>query len=134
MKPLLAALFAAGAVFLIVDGIWLSTMANLLYRPMIGHLLAEQFKLGPAIAFYLIYLAGLVYFGIRPGLAARDWRTAALNGAALGFVAYATYDLTSHAVMRDWPALLTVIDIAWGTVLTAIAATAGFWAARKAGG
>ena len=134
MKPLFAAFLAAGAVFLIVDGIWLSTMANLLYRPMIGHLLAEQFKLGPAIAFYLIYLVGLVYFGVRPGLAARDWRAAAVNGAALGFVAYATYDLTSHAVMRDWPAVLTVIDIAWGTVLSAIAATAGFWAARKAGG
>lgn len=134
MKPLLAAFLAAGAVFLVIDGIWLTVMANLLYRPMIGHLIAEQFKLGPAVAFYLIYLIGLVYFGVRPGLAAQNWRAAALNGAALGFVAYGTYDLTSHAVMRDWPAALTVIDMAWGTALTALAATAGFFAARKAGG
>ena len=72
-----------------------------------------------------LYVAGLVYFAVRPGLAAESWRTAALNGALFGFFAYATYDLTSQATLRNWTTTLTVADMAWGTVLSAAAAAIG---------
>ena len=99
MKPLLAAFLAAGAVFLVIDGIWLTVMANLLYRPMIGHLIAEQFKLGPAVAFYLIYLIGLVYFRrpAGPGRAKLASGSAERRGARLRRLRH----LRPHQPRRD---------------------------------
>ncbi|MCZ8043032.1 MAG: DUF2177 family protein [Beijerinckiaceae bacterium] len=131
MKTLLTAYAAAALAFLAVDAVWLSTMADLMYRPLLGDLLAPSFRLGPAILFYVIYIAGIVFFAIRPALATGRLATAALHGAALGFVAYGTYDLTNHATLRDWPAIITVADMIWGTVLTASASVAGYAAARR---
>ncbi len=131
MKTLLTAYAAAALAFLAVDAVWLSTMANLLYRPLLGDLLAPQFRLGPAILFYVIYIGGIVFFAVRPALATGRLSTAALQGAALGFVAYGTYDLTNHATLRDWPAIITVADMIWGTLLTATASIAGYAAARR---
>ena len=131
MKILLTAYGAAALAFLAIDAVWLSTMANLLYRPLLGDLLAPGFRLAPAVVFYAIYIAGIVFFAIRPALATGRLATAALNGAALGFVAYGTYDLTNQATLRDWPVIITVADMVWGTVLTASASIAGFAAARR---
>lgn len=131
MKTLLTAYAAAALAFLAVDAVWLSTMADLLYRPLLGDLLAPQFRLGPAILFYVIYIGGIVFFAVRPALATGRLSTAALQGAALGFVAYGTYDLTNHATLRDWPAIITVADMIWGTLLTATASIAGYAAARR---
>ena len=131
MKILLTAYGAAALAFLAIDAVWLSTMANLLYRPLLGDLLAPGFRLAPAIFFYAIYIAGIVFFAVRPALATGRLATAALNGAALGFVAYGTYDLTNQATLRDWPVIITVADMVWGTVLTASASIAGFAAARR---
>ena len=75
-------------------------------------------------------MAGLVYFAVRPGLAADSLRAAALNGALFGFFAYATYDLTSQATIRNWTTSLSVVDMAWGTILSAAAAAIGFAATR----
>lgn len=131
MKTLLTAYGAAALAFLAIDAVWLSTMANLLYRPLLGDLLAPGFRLAPAVLFYAIYIAGIVFFAIRPALASGRLATAALNGAALGFVAYGTYDLTNQATLRDWPVIITVADMVWGTVLTASASVAGYAAARR---
>ncbi len=121
----------AGVVFLAIDAVWLTVMANNLYRPLLGDKLMEQFSLTPAVLFYLIYIAGIVIFAIGPALAKGRWQHATLMGAALGFVAYSTYDLTNQATLRDWPVAITVADIIWGTVLTGIAATCGFLVANS---
>ena len=131
MKTVLTAYAAAALAFLAIDAVWLSTMANALYRPLLGHLLAPGFALAPAVLFYVIYVGGIVFFAIRPALEARLFRKAVINGAALGFVAYATYDLTNQATLRDWPVIVTVADLIWGTLLTATASAVGYAAAAR---
>lgn len=116
---------ATAAVFLALDAVWLSTMAERLYRPAIGQLMRERFAFGPALAFYAIYLAGVVVFAVAPALAGRRWQSALGLGALLGLLAYATYDLTNQATLKDWPWHLTLADLCWGTVATAVAAAAG---------
>ncbi|MCX7304822.1 MAG: DUF2177 family protein [Hyphomicrobiales bacterium] len=125
------AYLATGIAFLAIDSIWLMTMADRLYRPLLGDLLTETFNVVPAILFYIIYIAGIVIFAVRPAWASGRWKTAALFGALFGFCAYATYDLTNQATIKDWPALITVADLCWGTVLSALAATVGFVATRR---
>jgi uncharacterized membrane protein len=83
-----------------------------------------------AVIFYLIYILGIVLFAIQPALAADSLQKAVLLGAALGFFAYATYDLTNLATLKDWPVLLVVVDIAWGTFLTGAVAAAGYWLSK----
>jgi uncharacterized membrane protein len=110
-------------VFLLLDGIWLSTMASRLYQPALGHLVAPQFALLPAAIFYPLYVAGVVYFALVPALQAGRARVALVRGAALGLLAYATYDLTNQSTLRDWPWLVTLVDLAWGAFVTSCAAT-----------
>lgn len=131
MKIYGVAYLATALVFLGIDSIWLSTMADRLYRPLLGDLLLDGFSLMPAVLFYLIYIAGIVYFAINPAFDTDRWQTATLNGAVLGFVAYATYDLTNQATLKNWPVQITIADLCWGTVLTATAATLGFLIARR---
>lgn len=115
----------AAAVFLVLDAIWLSLMASRLYRPAIGHLMAEQVSLPPAVLFYLLYVAGIVVFAVLPALGARRPVLAALGlGALLGLLAYATYDLTNQATLKQWPWYVTVVDLAWGAFVTGSAAAA----------
>ena len=115
----------AAWVFLVADLVWLGIIAKDLYRAQMGSLLASEFRLLPAVLFYLMYIAGIVYFAIQAALITGRWQDAIVPGLILGFVAYGTYDFTNWAVMRDWPVGLTFIDLAWGTVLTATAAAAG---------
>ena len=112
---------AAAVVLVALDAVWLYLMGPRLYRPAIGHLMREDFALVPAALFYVLYLAGLVILVVLPAQGTVDalWR-----GALLGFVAYAAYDLTNQATLRDWPWTLTVADLAWGTFLTAMASVA----------
>lgn len=126
MKTYLAAYFFTLVAFLVIDFIWLSTMASRLYRPAIGDLLAENFRLAPAIVFYLIYAAGLTFLAVRPALISGEWTTALLYGAAVGFMAYATYDLTNQATLKNWSTTLTVADLLWGTFVSAAAAIIGY--------
>lgn len=122
MKRLLLAYAAALTTLLIIDLPWLGIVAQPLYQQGIGHLMAPQFNLPAAIAFYLVYAAGLVYFAVQ---GARGLRHAALRGALFGFVAYATYDLTNLATLRDWPVWLAAMDMAWGAAVSGVAALAG---------
>lgn len=126
----LIAYVAAAVVFGALDAVWLGWAGPRLYRPALGDLLAAQFRLAPALVFYVLYLAGMVWFAIRPGLA-QGIGSAALNGALLGAMCYMTYDLTSQAVLARWPVHLTVIDVIWGTFATTAAATAATWIALK---
>lgn len=122
---LIIAIIAAGAAFLLIDLIWLGFVARDFYRRQMQGLIAERFNVPAAIAFYVVYLVGLTAFAIAPNLASGDIVAAAMRGAAFGFFCYATYDLTNLAVMRDYPTRLAIVDIIWGTVLTASAAAAG---------
>ncbi len=119
---------ATGLAFLILDGLWLSLATPALYRPALGPLLAERVVPGAAIAFYLIYIGGIVLFAVAPAVRASSPLQAALLGAALGLVAYATYDLTNLATLRGWSMKLSFIDLGWGMLVTAMAAFAGYWA------
>lgn len=122
MGTFLIAYVSAAVVFLCIDAVWLRTMADILYRPLLGDILLERFRLAPAVLFYLIYIAGVVKFAVLPTLGADRWMTALFNGALLGLVAYSTYDLTNQATLKGWPSAITIADLCWGTVLTAAAA------------
>ncbi|MGV1957574.1 DUF2177 family protein [Agrobacterium sp. 22-214-1] len=127
MKTYFAAYLFTLVAFLVIDFIWLSTMASRLYRPAIGDLLAENFRLAPAVVFYLIYAAGLTFLAVRPAFQTGEWTTALLYGAVVGFMAYATYDLTNQATLKSWSTTLTVADLLWGTFVSAAAATIGYF-------
>jgi uncharacterized membrane protein len=115
-------------IFLIIDLAWLGIIAKPFYQRGIGHLMAENFRMGAAALFYAVYVIGIIYFAV---WGAVDWKAAALNGALFGFFCYATYDMTNYATLRDWPLSMAVIDITWGTVLTGFTAAAGFMVAKK---
>lgn len=127
----IVAYLGVGLSFGVLDALWLRWAGPNLYRPALGELLADSFRLVPAIAFYLVYIAALVWFAVRPGHAGGGIAAAALNGALLGAIAYATYDLTNQATMKVWPVHITLIDITWGAFASAVAAAVGCWAAVK---
>lgn len=112
-------------VMVAVDLVWLGILARPLYQRGIGHLMAEQANLPFAGLFYLMYAFGLVYLGIGPNASTPGVTGSLFAGAALGFFAYATYDLTNLAVLRGWPVWLALIDMAWGTFISAVATAAG---------
>ena len=118
---------ATAAAFLAIDAVWLTVMGSRLYRPAIGHLMRPDFDVLAAALFYLLYIAGLVVFAVAPS---SDVRGAALRGAFFGLVAYATYDLTNQATLRDWPWKVTLVDLCWGAFLSAIACATGGAVAR----
>jgi uncharacterized membrane protein len=118
-------------VFFAIDLVWLGLVARDFYRDQLGPLMADQILWPVAILFYLLFIAGLIIFAVAPALE-RGGRTRALVlGAAFAFFAYATYDLTNLATLRDWPATLAVVDIAWGTVLGGTVATVSFLIGRR---
>lgn len=124
---------ASGLAFLAIDAIWLSQMTSRFYRPAMGDMLADKPRLGAAAAFYVLYITGVLVLAVLPALKDGGLARAAFLGAAIGLFAYGTYDLTNHATLRQWPLRLTLVDMAWGTVLTGFSACAGYWAMRMAG-
>jgi uncharacterized membrane protein len=131
MPTVAIAWLATGLVFAIADAIWLSQMGPRFYRPMIGEILADKPNVPAMIAFYLIYVSGIVYFAVSPALREGDLMRAVVGGAALGLVAYATYDLSNQATIKVWDTRLTLIDLAWGTFATGLAAGGGYWLTTK---
>lgn len=134
MKDYLIAYVVTAVAFLAIDSVWLSNMANVVYRPVMGDMLASGFRLAPAIVFYVIFVFGLVFFAVRPGLLAGNATVTLVHGALLGFVAYATYDLTNQATLKNWSWVLTVADILWGTALSATSAFIGYWVTSRISG
>lgn len=126
------AYLGTAAAMLVLDGAWLSFAAKRLYRPLLGDMLADGFRLAPAALFYFLYVSGIVVLAVAPGLAAGKWTVALTRGLVLGLIAYGTYDLTNQATLRQWSGTVTIADMVWGTILTGAAATAGYYAARWA--
>jgi uncharacterized membrane protein len=118
-------------IFVAIDAVWLTTMADRLYRPALGDMLATEFRPVTAIVFYIVYAIGLTYLAVRPGLVSGSIRVSGIHGAVLGFTAYATYDLTNQATLRNWSTVLTLSDLIWGTLLSAVAAMAGHALTRR---
>ncbi|MFJ6327290.1 MULTISPECIES: DUF2177 family protein [unclassified Rhizobium] len=131
MRTYSIAYLATLIVFVAIDFLWLSSMADRLYRPVLGDMLTAEFRLGPAIAFYLLYTAGLTVLAVRTGLLSGSIRTTLLQGAVVGFTAYATYDLTNQSTLKNWSTMLTIADLIWGTVLSATAAGVSFCVTRR---
>jgi uncharacterized membrane protein len=113
----------AVVVFFGIDLIWLGVVAQRFYQNQIGFLLSPRVNWPAAISFYLLYIIGLLYFAVRPALYNSSWQTALFTGAFFGFITYATYDLTNLATLKDWPLLVTVVDLLWGTTLGASVST-----------
>ncbi len=109
--------FATLVSFLILDGLWLGLVARNFYKTHIGFLMSESPQWWAAILFYALYVGALSYFVVTPHLSDSVLRIF-LNGAFLGLVAYATYDLTNQAVVKNWPLVVTVVDLAWGAFLS----------------
>ena len=133
MSRSLVAYISTLVVFGIVDFIWLGFIAKDLYRNGIGHLMAESPNWIAAVLFYLLFIAGLVYFAVSPALDAGAWQRAALNGALFGFFCYATYDLTNYATLKGWPLSIVLADLVWGAFVSTVGATAGFFITRAFG-
>ena len=125
-----AAYIATAVVFLGLDALWLSKIALSMYRDEMGQMLKEQPNLVIAGAFYLLYVVGIVVLAIAPALAEGGWIKALLLGAVLGLVAYGTYDITNLSTLKGWSVRLALIDIAWGTALSAVSAAIGLWVVR----
>jgi uncharacterized membrane protein len=113
----------AFAAFIVIDLIWLGVVASGVYRKALGHLMRDQPNWPVAIGFYLIFVAGLLYFAIAPAVDGGTLGDALLKGALFGFFTYATFDLTSWAVLARWPGWIVPIDMAWGTALGASVST-----------
>jgi uncharacterized membrane protein len=133
MKPVLAAYGGGLLLFLALDYLWLGHLARDFYARQLGDLLRNPPQLGIAALFYLAYVAGIVFFAVLPALRGGGVWQAALYGALLGLLAYGTYDITNLATIRGWPWTVSLVDMAWGTVVSAATAAAAYLAARWLG-
>jgi uncharacterized membrane protein len=120
-------------VFFVIDMIWLGLVAKNFYRGQIGFLMKTDFNWTAAILFYLLFIVGLVVFVIAPAVKSGSWTYALIFGALFGLITYATYDLTNLATLKDWPLMLTIVDMAWGAVLAASVSTVTYFIATKIG-
>jgi uncharacterized membrane protein len=119
MKTFLVAYFAGLLPMLAIDVVWLTVAGKRFYPARIGHLLAEKPRLVPAGIFYLIYVLGIAGLVVVPAVnEGTGYLEVLLYGALLGLVAYGTYDLTNQATLKEWPPLVTLVDLAWGSALT----------------
>ena len=125
MLKLLATYITTTLVMVVIDMVWLGFIAKPMYQAGIGHLMAEKPNIAAAISFYALFPVGLMIFAILPESANSEWQRTALLGALFGFFTYATYDLTNLATLKSYPLQLALIDILWGSLVSAVAATAG---------
>jgi uncharacterized membrane protein len=126
----IVAYIASLIVFGVLDAIWLTTMASRLYRPALGDILLNDLRVTPALVFYFLYPVGLVVFAAMPAVRAESAVMALAYGALFGLLAYATYDLTNYATLRNWTLQLTLIDLLYGTVVASLTSFAAYHAAR----
>jgi len=124
---------AAVTAFLVIDGIWLGIVARGFYANQMADLLRKNILAAPALAFYLMYTAGLVFLAVRPGQADVTLASVAFYGAVVGFLAYGTYNMTNLATITNWPWLVSAVDLIWGIVLSSTVATLSSLALRKFG-
>jgi len=120
-------------VFLAIDMVWLTLIAKNFYAKYLGYLMSKNPNLVAALIFYLIFIAGLIVFVITPALDKKMWIQALLAGAFFGLVTYATYDLTNLATVKDWPLIITIVDLIWGMLLSAAVSVITYFIALKFG-
>ena len=118
-------------VFFLIDIVWLVLVAKKFYQEQIGFLMKPDVNWFAAIIFYFLFIAGLVVFVISPAVSKNSWVHALLFGALFGLITYATYDLTNLATLKDWPLLVTVVDLIWGTVLASSISVITYFIAGK---
>lgn len=118
-------------VFIVIDLIWLGLVAKNFYKDQIGFLMKSDVNWTAAIIFYLLFIVGLVLFVIAPAIEKGSWVHALMFGALFGLITYATYDLTNLATLKDWPMLVTIVDLAWGATLAASVSTVTYFIAGK---
>jgi uncharacterized membrane protein len=119
-------------IFLLIDLVWLGVVARDFYRNQIGSLMADPIVWWAAILFYLLSIAGIIFFAVVPAIDDGSWTKALMLGAAFGFFTYMTYDLTNLATLQGWSVTLAVVDVAWGTVLSGTVATASYFVGTRA--
>jgi uncharacterized membrane protein len=119
--------FATLAVFFAVDMLWLGLVAKRFYAKHLGFLMAPDINWYAALIFYLIFIAGVLIFVVMPGIRDDDLTMTLIKAAFFGLITYATYDLTNLATIKDWPLLVTIVDLIWGMVLTTTVSLAGFF-------
>ena len=127
LKLYLATLIA----FFAIDMIWLGLVARTFYRKYLGFLLAPSTNWLAAIIFYLLFIVGILVFVVLPGLENNSLKTTLMRAALFGLVSYATYDLTNLATVKNWPMIVSIVDIAWGIVLSVLVSLIGFWAGKR---
>lgn len=127
MIAYLTAYLTTAMVFFAIDLIWLSKVARKFYFDRLGSLLLPKPRLAAAALFYAVYVVGIVIFAVNPSLSDGTVAVAIHNGSLFGFFAYATYDMTNYATLKNWPLSVVIVDILWGSFVTAISAAAGFW-------
>ena len=110
----------AFVVFLVLDMVWLAVISPKMYKRYIGHLMADKVNYAAAAAFYLLFIAALLFFVVDPALAKGSLGYALFAGGFFGLALYATYDLTNLATLRDWPVFITLVDLAWGTFICSV--------------
>ena len=130
MLKLIVAYVASLVVMLALDLVWLGVVAKGMYAKALGPLLVDSPKIPAAVAFYLLYPMGVIYFAVVPALAAGSSTQALIRGALFGFFAYMTYEFTNLALIRDWPSSLVTIDIVWGVILTALVSVGAYYGAK----
>ena len=123
----------AFTVFLAIDAVWLTLIAKNFYAKHIGYLMAKNPNLLAALIFYLIFIAALIFFVINPALDKKMWTHALLAGLFFGLATYATYDLTNLATIKDWPLIVTIVDLIWGMFVSAAVSVATYFIALKLG-
>ena len=125
--------FATLVAFFLIDMVWLGLVARTFYRKHLGFLLAPTTNWIAALIFYLLFILGILVFVIVPGLQDHSLKTTLLRAVLFGLVTYATYDLTNLATVKNWPLLITVVDLAWGTVLSMAVSYVGFMVGKFLG-
>jgi len=118
-------------IFFAIDMLWLGVIARNFYREKLAFVFTGEVNWIAAVTFYFIFILGILYFAVIPGFDHHSWKTVLLNGAFLGFLCYATYDLTNMATIKQWPLIVVLVDIAWGTILTGSVAVFSYLAAVR---
>ena len=130
LKYILLYLVTLGAFF-VIDMIWLGLVAKKFYRDQLGFIMAPRVNWPAAIVFYLLFIVGLLFFVTYPAIIRQSGLFAFFSGAFFGFICYATYDLTNLATLKDWPLKVTLVDLAWGSLLSGTLAVIGFFFGRS---
>lgn len=125
--------FATLVAFFAIDMVWLGLVARSFYRKHLGYLMSPNTNWTAAVIFYLLFILGILVFVVLPGLQENSLKMTLIRGALFGLITYATYDLTNLATVKDWPLLLTIVDMAWGTVLSTAVSTVSFFAGKWLG-